>query len=166
MTKILSLDIDIFGLKIMMKSGPHFFILKKQAPLELLLPSTKKNLSRKAELAGQVSRCFWRGTLNWHFFLLICYGKEVQEKIIIKLLRSKTAAAKERSSFLTRQCRPRAGIGLLGLILRKFSRLYFVEICTSLLAIDLWNNVKVCWKRISWCRQTILGTIKIIGLVR
>ena len=55
MTKILSLDIDIFGLEIMMKSGPHFFILKKQAPLEFLLPSTKQICPERLNWPGRLA---------------------------------------------------------------------------------------------------------------
>ena len=55
-TKILRLKMDIFGLKMMVKSGLDFFYFEiHQAPSELLLPSAK-NLPRKAELAWQVSR--------------------------------------------------------------------------------------------------------------
>ena len=71
--------------------------------------------------------------------LLICYDEKGE--VCIRKNNNKASqvkdTAKERSSFLTCQCRPRTGIGLLGLILRKFSRLYFVEICASLLVIDL-----------------------------
>ena len=55
-TKILSLEIDIFGLKMMMKSGLEFFILKFTEPLQSCCCPVQKNLSRKAELAYQVNR--------------------------------------------------------------------------------------------------------------
>ena len=51
----------------MVKSGLVFFYFEiLLAPSELLLPSAKKNLPRKAELAWQVSRYLWRGSC-WEY---------------------------------------------------------------------------------------------------
>ena len=55
-TKILTLEITIFGLKMMVKSGLEFFILKSYVPLQSCCCPVQKNLPRKAELAWQVSR--------------------------------------------------------------------------------------------------------------
>jgi hypothetical protein len=55
-TKILSLKIDIFGLKIKMKSSLENFILKFTEPLLSCCCRVQKNLPKKAELAWQVSR--------------------------------------------------------------------------------------------------------------
>jgi hypothetical protein len=55
-TKISSLEIDIFDLKMMMKSGLEFFVLKLTEPLQGCCCPVQKNLPRKAELAWQVSR--------------------------------------------------------------------------------------------------------------
>jgi hypothetical protein len=41
----------IFGLKMMVKSGLEFFILKLNEPLQICSSSAQKNLPRKAELA-------------------------------------------------------------------------------------------------------------------
>ena len=50
-TKISSLEIDIFDLKMMVKSGLEFFILKFTKPLQSCCCPVQKNLHRKAELA-------------------------------------------------------------------------------------------------------------------
>ena len=55
-TKLKSLEITIFGLKMMVKSGLEIFILKLNKPLQSCCCPVQKNLSRKAELAWQVSR--------------------------------------------------------------------------------------------------------------
>ena len=51
-----SLEIDIFEVKMMVKSGLDFFILKFTEPLQSCCCPVQKNLPRKAELAWQVSR--------------------------------------------------------------------------------------------------------------
>jgi hypothetical protein len=48
-TKISSLEIDIFDLKMMMKSGLEFFILKFTEPLQSCCCPVQTNLPRKAE---------------------------------------------------------------------------------------------------------------------
>ena len=55
-TKILTLEMTIFGLKMMVKSGLEFFILKSYVPLQSCCCPVQKNRPRKAELAWQVSR--------------------------------------------------------------------------------------------------------------
>ena len=55
-TKISSLGIDIFDLKMMVKSGLEFFILKFTKLLQSCSCTGQKTLPRKAELARQVSR--------------------------------------------------------------------------------------------------------------
>ena len=57
----------IFGLKMMVKSGLEFFILKLNEPLQICSSSAQKNLPRKAELAWQVSR---RGLFNFKIKIL------------------------------------------------------------------------------------------------
>ena len=52
-TKIMSLEIDIIDLKMMVKSGLEFFILKFTEPLQSCCCPVQKNLPRKAELAWQ-----------------------------------------------------------------------------------------------------------------
>ena len=54
--KILSLEIALFDLKMMVKSGLGFFILKFTEPLQSYCCQVQKDLPRKAELALQVSR--------------------------------------------------------------------------------------------------------------
>ena len=51
MTKILSLEMTIFGLKMMVKSGLEKIILKFHVPLQSCCCPVQKNLPRKAELA-------------------------------------------------------------------------------------------------------------------
>jgi hypothetical protein len=55
-TKIVTLEIAIFGLKMIVKSGLEFFILKFNEPLQGCCRSGQKNLLRRAELAWLVSR--------------------------------------------------------------------------------------------------------------
>ena len=55
-TKILSHETIIFGLKMMVKSGLNFFILKSYVPLQSCCCPVQKNLPIMAELAWQVSR--------------------------------------------------------------------------------------------------------------
>ena len=55
-TKILSHETTIFGLKMMVKSGLDFFILKSYVPLQSCCCPVQKNLPIMAELAWQVSR--------------------------------------------------------------------------------------------------------------
>ena len=55
-TKISSLEIDIFGLKMMVESGLEFSILKFTELLQIYCCLVQKHLPRKAELAWQVSR--------------------------------------------------------------------------------------------------------------
>ena len=55
-TKILTLETTIFGLKMMVKSGLEFFILKSYVPLQSCYCPVQKNLPRTAELAWQVNR--------------------------------------------------------------------------------------------------------------
>ena len=64
-TKISSLEIDIFGFKMMMKRGLEIFILKFTKPLQSCCCPVPKNLPRNAELAWQVSRYLWRGSVNF-----------------------------------------------------------------------------------------------------
>ena len=64
-TTLLTLEMTIFGLKMIVKSGLEFFYFVIEWGLsELLLPSAK-NRPRKAELAWQVSRYLWRGSFNF-----------------------------------------------------------------------------------------------------
>ena len=62
--KISDLETNIFELKMMMKSGLEFFILKSYQPLQSCCCPVQKNLPRKAELAWQVSRYLRRGQQN------------------------------------------------------------------------------------------------------
>ena len=55
-TKILSLEMTIFGLNMMVKSGLEKIILKFHVPLQSCCCPVQKNLPRKAELAWLVSR--------------------------------------------------------------------------------------------------------------
>ena len=55
-TKILSLEMTIFGLKMMVKSGLEKIILKFHVPLQSCCCPVQKNLPRMAELAWLVSR--------------------------------------------------------------------------------------------------------------
>ena len=62
-TKISSLEVAIFELKMMVKSGLEFFYFEIQrAPPECCCP-VQKNLPRKAELTWQASRYLSRGSL-------------------------------------------------------------------------------------------------------
>ena len=54
-----------FDVKLMMKNGLEFFILKFSEPLQSCCCSIQKNLPIKAELPSQVSRYLWRGSLNF-----------------------------------------------------------------------------------------------------
>ena len=54
--KFLSLEMTIFGLDMMVKSGLEKIILKFHVPLQSCCCPVKKYLPRKAELAWQVSR--------------------------------------------------------------------------------------------------------------
>ncbi len=63
--KISDLETNIFELKMMMKSGLEFFILKFYQPLQSCCCPVQKNLPRKAELAWQVSRYLRRGQQNF-----------------------------------------------------------------------------------------------------
>ena len=54
-TKILSLEMTIFGLKMMVKSGLEKKLLKFHVPLQSCCCPVQKKLPRKAELAWQVS---------------------------------------------------------------------------------------------------------------
>ena len=49
-------EANIFELRIMLKSGLEFFILKSYYPLYICCCPVQKNLPRKAELTWQVSR--------------------------------------------------------------------------------------------------------------
>ena len=60
---MLSLEITIFGLKMMVKSGIEFFILKAYMTLQSCCCLVQKNLPREAELAWQISRYTY---LKWH----------------------------------------------------------------------------------------------------
>ena len=51
-----SLEIEIFDLKMMVKSGLEFFILKFTETLQSCCCPVQKHLPREAELAWQVSR--------------------------------------------------------------------------------------------------------------
>jgi hypothetical protein len=51
----LSLEIDVFDLKMMVKSSLDFFYFEIQQALSELLQPSAKNLPKKAELAWQVS---------------------------------------------------------------------------------------------------------------
>ena len=55
-SKISSHEIDIFGLKVVVKSGLGKIILNFTEPLQSCCCPVQKNLPRKAELAWQVSR--------------------------------------------------------------------------------------------------------------
>ena len=55
-TKISSLEIDIFDLKMMVKCGLEFFLKKFSAPLQSCCCPVQKYLPRMAELAWQLSR--------------------------------------------------------------------------------------------------------------
>ena len=55
-TKISSHEIDIFGLKVVVKSGLGKIILNFTEPLQSAAAQCKKNLPGKAELAWQVTR--------------------------------------------------------------------------------------------------------------
>jgi hypothetical protein len=61
----LLLEINIYDLKMTMKSGLEFFILKFTKPLQSCCCPVQKNLPRKAELACQVRRYLWRGLVNF-----------------------------------------------------------------------------------------------------
>ena len=80
-TKILCLEIATFELKMMVKIGLEFFILKFSEPLQSCYCPVQKNLPRKAELARQVSRYLWRGSVNFKiknsrsFFIIISSQK-------------------------------------------------------------------------------------------
>ena len=52
----LSLEINIFDLKMIMKRGLESFILKFTKPLKSCCSPVQKDLPRKAELAWQISR--------------------------------------------------------------------------------------------------------------
>ena len=63
-TKILSLEIIILSLKMMVKSGLES-ILKLTEPLQSCCCPVQKYLPRMAELARQLSRYLWRGSVNF-----------------------------------------------------------------------------------------------------
>ena len=86
-TKILILDVTIFGLKMKVKTEKlcrkRYFEIPR-APSELLLPSAvQKSLPRKAELAWQVSRYLWRGTWNFKIFFLDHFSPSFQPRMAI-----------------------------------------------------------------------------------
>jgi hypothetical protein len=56
LTKLLSLEMTIFEIKMIMKSGLEFFILKLNEPLQSCCCPVPNNRPRKAELVWHVSR--------------------------------------------------------------------------------------------------------------
>ena len=80
-TKISGLETNIFELKMMVKSGLEFFVLKFYQPLQSCCYPVQKKLPRKAELAWQVSRYLRRGQQNFKiknsrpFFTIIFSSK-------------------------------------------------------------------------------------------
>ena len=67
-----------FGLKMMVKSGIRrsFLIWNHTCPFRVATAQCKKNLRREAELARQVSRYLWRGSVDFKkkprpFFIII-----------------------------------------------------------------------------------------------
>ena len=58
------LKLTFFSLKMMVKSGLEF-ILKLTEPLQSCCCPVQKNLPSRAELAWQVSRYLWRGSVNF-----------------------------------------------------------------------------------------------------
>ena len=69
----------------MVKSGLEFFILKFTEPLQSCCCPVPKNLPIRAELAWQVSRYLWRGSMNFKInfrplFTIIFKAKNVNFK--------------------------------------------------------------------------------------
>ena len=64
-TKLLTLEMTIFGLKMMVRSGLEFFILKLNEPLQSCCCPVQKNRPRKAELAWQVSKYSLKGLIQF-----------------------------------------------------------------------------------------------------
>ena len=54
-----------FGLKMMVESGVEFFILKSYVPLQSCCCPVQNKSAQEAELAWQVSRNLWRGSVNF-----------------------------------------------------------------------------------------------------
>ena len=65
MTKISGLETNIFGLKVIMKSGLELFILKFQQLLQSCCCPVQKNLPRKAELAWQEQQVSLKGLVEF-----------------------------------------------------------------------------------------------------
>ena len=75
-TKISSLEINIFEINHISLICLEFFILKFTKPLQSCCCPVQKNLPRRAELAWQVSRYLWRGSVDFKkksrpFFIII-----------------------------------------------------------------------------------------------
>ena len=71
-----SLEINIFEINHISLICLEFFILKFTEPLQSYCCPVQKNLPRKAELARQVSRYLWRGSVDFKkksrpFFIII-----------------------------------------------------------------------------------------------
>ena len=78
------LKLTFFSLKMMVKSGLEF-ILKLTEPLQSCCCPVQKNLPSRAELAWQVSRYLWRGSVNFKInsrplFTIIFKAKNVDFK--------------------------------------------------------------------------------------
>ena len=85
-SKISDLETNIFGLKMMMKSGLEFFILKFYQPLQSCCCPVQKSLPRKAELAWQVSRYLFKIKNSRPLFIIIFKPKMLVSRSEILLL--------------------------------------------------------------------------------
>ena len=80
-TKISSLEIDIFGLKMMVKSGLEFFILKFTEPLQRYLLTCQANSAFLGRFFCTGQQQLWRGSMNFKIknsrplFIIICKPK-------------------------------------------------------------------------------------------
>jgi hypothetical protein len=68
-------EATIFGLKMMVKSGLEFFILKSYVPLQSCCCPVQKNLPIMAELAWQVSRVLFIYPAQYGVQILACCRK-------------------------------------------------------------------------------------------
>ena len=79
------LKLTFFWLKMVVKSGLELFIFKFTEPLQSCCCPVQKNLPSRAELAWQVSRYLWRGSVNFKInsrplFTIIFKAKNVDFK--------------------------------------------------------------------------------------
>ena len=77
-TKISGLETNIFGLKMMVRSGLEFFISKFYQPLQSCCCPVQKKLPRKAELAWQLSKYLMLDHFSPSFLTQKCWIQDLR----------------------------------------------------------------------------------------